>query len=46
MTQTAIPFLLVRGGTSRGPYINRANLPADRESLQTCSSRWSGRAIH
>ena len=33
MTQTAIPFLLFRGGTSRGPYFNRADLPEDRETL-------------
>lgn len=31
--QTAIPFLFMRGGTSRGPYLNRADLPADRETL-------------
>jgi len=33
MTQTAIPFLLMRGGTSRGPYMNRADLPEDLETL-------------
>lgn len=33
MTQTAIPFLFLRGGTSRGPYIAREALPADREAL-------------
>ena len=33
MTQRAIPFLFMRGGTSRGPYLNRADLPADREEL-------------
>lgn len=33
MTQTAIPFLFMRGGTSRGPYLNRADLPADRDTL-------------
>lgn len=33
MTQTAIPFLFMRGGTSRGPYLNRADLPEDRETL-------------
>lgn len=33
MTQTAIPFLFMRGGTSRGPYLNRADLPADRDKL-------------
>ena len=29
MSQTAIPFLFMRGGTSRGPYLNRADLPED-----------------
>ncbi|MEP5155475.1 4-oxalomesaconate tautomerase [Planktotalea sp.] len=33
MTQTAIPFLLMRGGTSRGPYLNRADLPEDHDTL-------------
>lgn len=33
MTQTAIPFLFMRGGTSRGPYLNRMALPEDRETL-------------
>ena len=33
MTQTEIPFVFMRGGTSRGPYINRADLPADQETL-------------
>ncbi|NIY94724.1 4-oxalomesaconate tautomerase [Salipiger sp. HF18] len=33
MTQTGIPFVFMRGGTSRGPYFNRADLPEDRESL-------------
>ena len=33
MPQTAIPFLFMRGGTSRGPYFNRADLPEDREAL-------------
>ncbi|MCI4666220.1 MAG: 4-oxalomesaconate tautomerase [Neomegalonema sp.] len=33
MKQTAVPFLFMRGGTSRGPYINKADLPADREKL-------------
>ena len=33
MTQTAIPFLFMRGGTSRGPYLHRADLPEDREKL-------------
>ncbi len=33
MSQTGIPFLFMRGGTSRGPYFNRADLPDDRETL-------------
>ncbi|MEM1387417.1 MAG: 4-oxalomesaconate tautomerase [Pseudomonadota bacterium] len=31
--QTAIPFLFMRGGTSRGPYMLRSDLPEDRETL-------------
>ncbi|MFK8034707.1 MAG: 4-oxalomesaconate tautomerase [Hyphomicrobiales bacterium] len=33
MTLTAIPFHFMRGGTSRGPYLNRADLPEDLETL-------------
>ncbi|MEM6668016.1 MAG: 4-oxalomesaconate tautomerase [Pseudomonadota bacterium] len=33
MRQAAIPFLLMRGGTSRGPYFCRSDLPEDREQL-------------
>lgn len=33
MAQTAIPFHFFRGGTSRGPYFNRADLPEDHETL-------------
>lgn len=33
MTQTPIPFLLMRGGTSRGPYFLRPDLPEDKETL-------------
>lgn len=33
MSQTGIPFILMRGGTSRGPYFNRADLPEDRATL-------------
>lgn len=33
MTQTGIPYLFMRGGTSRGPYFNRADLPQDRDTL-------------
>ena len=33
MTQIAIPFHFFRGGTSRGPYLNRADLPEDQDAL-------------
>lgn len=33
MTQTAIPYLFVRGGTSRGPYFRRSDLPEDEATL-------------
>ncbi len=33
MKQAAIPFHFMRGGTSRGPYFNRADLPQDRDRL-------------
>ena len=33
MSQTPIPYHFMRGGTSRGPYFNRADLPEDREQL-------------
>ncbi len=33
MTQTPVPFHFMRGGTSRGPYFNRADLPEDRDAL-------------
>ena len=33
MTQTPIPFLFMRGGTSRGPYLLRKDLPRDRDTL-------------
>lgn len=33
MWQRAIPFLLFRGGTSRGPYFRMDDLPKDRETL-------------
>lgn len=33
MVQTAIPYHFFRGGTSRGPYFRREDLPEDRETL-------------
>jgi len=32
-TQTGIPYFFMRGGSSRGPYFNRADLPEDRDQL-------------
>ncbi|MFZ9180010.1 MAG: PrpF domain-containing protein, partial [Limnohabitans sp.] len=29
MQQIAIPCLFMRGGTSKGPFFNEADLPAD-----------------
>ena len=31
--QTAIPYFFMRGGSSRGPYFNRADLPTDLTEL-------------
>ena len=33
MTQHPIPYIFMRGGTSRGPYFNRADLPEDPDHL-------------
>jgi 4-oxalomesaconate tautomerase len=33
MTQTGVPFLFMRGGSSRGPYFNRSDLPQDQDQL-------------
>lgn len=33
MTQAALPFLFMRGGTSRGPYFERRHLPKDQDRL-------------
>jgi len=33
MKQTAIPYLFMRGGTSRGPFFHKGDLPQDRETL-------------
>lgn len=33
MTQTAIPYHFMRGGTSRGPYFRRSDLPQDEATL-------------
>lgn len=33
LTQTPIPFVFMRGGTSRGPYFQRTDLPDDQHTL-------------
>ncbi len=33
MTQTAIPYIFMRGGTSKGPYFRRSDLPQDLDTL-------------
>lgn len=33
MSQTAIPYFFMRGGTSRGPYFRRSDLPEDLDTL-------------
>lgn len=33
MTQTEIPYVFMRGGTSRGPYLKRDDLPKDLDTL-------------
>lgn len=33
MTSQALPFLMMRGGTSRGIFLNSADLPTDRTAL-------------
>ncbi|MEM1430112.1 MAG: 4-oxalomesaconate tautomerase [Pseudomonadota bacterium] len=33
MSQTGFPFLYMRGGSSKGPYLRRADLPDDRDAL-------------
>ncbi|MGF1608429.1 MAG: 4-oxalomesaconate tautomerase [Kiloniellales bacterium] len=33
MSQTRIPCVIMRGGTSKGPYFHLSDLPADRETL-------------
>ncbi len=35
MTQTAIPFHFLRGGTSRGPYFLKSDLPANESTLSS-----------
>lgn len=42
MTQTAIPFHFLRGGTSRGPYFLRGDLPDDLDALSDILVRVMG----
>ena len=46
--QTAIPFYFMRGGTSRGPYMNQADLPSDRDQLAEvlCAAVGSGHPLN
>lgn len=48
MSQTGIPFVFMRGGTSRGPYFRREDLPEDRETLAQVlvSAVGSGHALN
>ena len=48
MSQTGIPYLFMRGGTSRGPYFRREDLPEDRETLARVlvSAVGSGHALN
>ncbi|KUF11145.1 4-oxalomesaconate tautomerase [Pseudoponticoccus marisrubri] len=42
MTQRAIPFHFMRGGTSRGPYFRRSDLPEDLDTLSRVLSHAVG----
>ena len=46
--QKAIPFLFMRGGTSRGPYFLRGDLPEDQDTLSTVliSALGSGHSLN
>ena len=48
MTQTSIPYLFMRGGSSRGPYFNRADLPQNTDDLEQVliSAVGSGHALN
>ncbi|AWX93887.1 hypothetical protein DPM13_15040 [Paracoccus mutanolyticus] len=40
MPQKAIPFLMMRGGTSRGLYFSRTDLPDNRDRLAQVLVAW------
>jgi 4-oxalomesaconate tautomerase len=42
MTQQEIPYLFMRGGTSRGPYFNSSDLPKDRDAISEILLRLIG----
>ena len=48
MKQTAIPYIFMRGGTSRGPYFRRADLPENLDELAQVliSAVGSGHALN
>ncbi|MCP9483449.1 4-oxalomesaconate tautomerase [Shimia sp. CNT1-13L.2] len=48
MTQTAIPYIFMRGGTSKGPYFRREDLPEDLDTLSEVliSAVGSGHALN
>lgn len=48
MTQTAIPYIFMRGGTSKGPYFRRADLPETLDKLADVliSAVGSGHALN
>lgn len=48
MTQSAIPYLFIRGGSSRGPFFNRSDLPEDQPTLSAVliAALGSGHALN
>ncbi len=46
MRQTAIPFVFMRGGTSRGPYFRRSDLPDEEETLSRVLVAVTGSGHH
>ena len=46
MTQAAIPFVFMRGGTSRGPYFRRSDLPEDTDTLSKVLVAVTGSGHH
>ena len=48
MSQTGIPYIFIRGGSSRGPFFNRKDLPVDTDTLSDVlvSAVGSGHALN